>query len=501
MLVALALVLPRAAASVAGRCSFGLLLGVLVVVKVLDSASTRSSTGPSTRSATGPTSGPGRGARRLDRPAGRDRGRRRGRRRWSAYSSWCCRSRRVRLTRAAAGIGGATARALDRAGRRLGAVRGVRRRRSAGRPVASTSAAGLAVDEVQQVRADLARPPDVRRRDRDRPYAGEPGRPAADGAARQGRAARLRRELRPGRGAGHVVLRRASTPCSTTGTRQLRAAGYSSRSAFLTSPTFGAAQLAGALDAAVRAVGRQPARYGQLLGADRLTLTERVRARPAGAPSSTSRPNTEDWPEGEEFYGFDQMYDARNVGYAGPGVRLRVDARPVHPRPLPPRRSSRRRPAARHGRDRPGLQPPPVDAAAAAGALGPGRRRLGLRRDARAGRAVGRGVPRPRRGPAGLRRVDRVHAGHAWCRGSSSSPTRTSCSSCSATTSRTPTSAASDAGHDVPISVIAQDPAVHAADLRAGAGRTGCCPRPDAPVWRMDAFRDRFLAAYGPRPE
>ena len=25
-------------------------------------------------------------------------------------------------------------------------------------------------------------------------------------------------------------------------------------------------------------------------------------------------------------------------------------------------------------------------------------------------------------------------------------------------------------------------------------------PDPDAPVWRMDAFRDRFLAAFGPSP-
>ena len=25
-------------------------------------------------------------------------------------------------------------------------------------------------------------------------------------------------------------------------------------------------------------------------------------------------------------------------------------------------------------------------------------------------------------------------------------------------------------------------------------------PGPDAPVWRMDAFRDRFLTAFGPSP-
>jgi hypothetical protein len=52
--------------------------------------------------------------------------------------------------------------------------------------------------------------------------------------------------------------------------------------------------------------------------------------------------------------------------------------------------------------------------------------------------------------------------------------------------------------HDVPVSIIAADPAVmdRAADWGWQEG-----PRPDAgaPVWPMDAFRDRFLTAYGPR--
>ena len=43
------------------------------------------------------------------------------------------------------------------------------------------------------------------------------------------------------------------------GSRRLRAAGYGARSAFLTSPTFGAGELAGPLHAPVGAVGRQPA--------------------------------------------------------------------------------------------------------------------------------------------------------------------------------------------------------------------------------------------------
>ena len=53
--------------------------------------------------------------------------------------------------------------------------------------------------------------------------------------------------------------------------------------------------------------------------------------------------------------------------------------------------------------------------------------------------------------------------------------------------------------HDVPISIIAHDPAV----IKRIAGwdwQDGLRPSPQAPVWRMDAFRDRFLTAYGPRP-
>ena len=50
--------------------------------------------------------------------------------------------------------------------------------------------------------------------------------------------------------------------------------------------------------------------------------------------------------------------------------------------------------------------------------------------------------------------------------------------------------------HDVPISVIAHDPAV--LDKIAGWGwEDGLRPSPQAPVWPMDAFRDRFLSAFG----
>jgi hypothetical protein len=55
------------------------------------------------------------------------------------------------------------------------------------------------------------------------------------------------------------------------------------------------------------------------------------------------------------------------------------------------------------------------------------------------------------------------------------------------------------ASHDVPVSVIARDPAV--LDRISGWGwQPGLRPHPDAPVWRMDSFRDRFLTAFGPLP-
>ena len=55
------------------------------------------------------------------------------------------------------------------------------------------------------------------------------------------------------------------------------------------------------------------------------------------------------------------------------------------------------------------------------------------------------------------------------------------------------------ASHDVPISVIAHDPKVM--DQIAGWGwQDGLRPSPQAPVWPMDAFRDRFLTAFGSSP-
>jgi hypothetical protein len=54
----------------------------------------------------------------------------------------------------------------------------------------------------------------------------------------------------------------------------------------------------------------------------------------------------------------------------------------------------------------------------------------------------------------------------------------------------------SGANHDVPVSIISKDPQV-ISRISSWHWQPGMLPSPTAPVWRMDAFRDRFLAAFG----
>jgi hypothetical protein len=101
------------------------------------------------------------------------------------------------------------------------------------------------------------------------------------------------------------------------GTEKLRAAGFSSQSGWLTSPTFGGISwLAHSTLQSGLWIDNQQ-RYNQLVGGDRFTLSDAFKR--AGWRTVADVPSNEkDWPEGSSFYHYDQIYDARNVGYAGP---------------------------------------------------------------------------------------------------------------------------------------------------------------------------------------
>ncbi|MBA3780825.1 MAG: CDP-alcohol phosphatidyltransferase family protein [Nocardioides sp.] len=403
----------------------------------------------------------------------------------------------IRLTRVAAEHRRGTTRALTALGIVwvLCAAAGLQAGQ-AGR-VASTSAAGLAVDQVRLVRADL--------RDRRR-FAGE----IATDRMSQAPADRLLKGLR-GKDVllvfvesyGRVAVQDSSFSAGVDavledGTRRLRAAGYSSRSAFLTSPTFGAASWLAhsTLQSGLWVDSQQ--RYDQLLDTDRLTLTEAF-GRAGWRTVSDVPANTKAWPEGADFYGFDQMYDARNVGYQGPefGYASMPDQYTLE--------HFRRRELA------PGDRVPVMAEIDLVSSHHPWTPLPHLVPWAQVGDGSvfdampERGEPSDVvfRDPDAVRRVygesieytmetlvsfleqqpdpDLVlvvlgdHQPHTYVSGD-------------------------HAGHDVPVSVIAQDPAV----LRRVSGwdwQGGLLPGPDAPVWRMDTFRDRFFSAFGRRPQ
>jgi hypothetical protein len=105
-------------------------------------------------------------------------------------------------------------------------------------------------------------------------------------------------------------------PALAAGTQQLKAAGFSARSGFLTSSTFGGySWLAhSTFQSGLLINGQQ--RYRTLVSTDRLTLTSAFRR--AGWQTVAVEPdNTYVWPEGA-FYGYERVYDSRNLGYAGP---------------------------------------------------------------------------------------------------------------------------------------------------------------------------------------
>ena len=105
------------------------------------------------------------------------------------------------------------------------------------------------------------------------------------------------------------------------GTAQLRAAGFSSRSGFLSSSTFGGLSWLAhsTLQSGIR-IGTQRG-YNQLVKSDRLTLAAGVQARRV-ANGRRGPGEQRHGRRATSFYHYDSIYDRRNVGYRGPGFGL-----------------------------------------------------------------------------------------------------------------------------------------------------------------------------------
>jgi phosphatidylglycerophosphate synthase len=362
-------------------------------------------------------------------------------------------------------------------------------------PIASTSTASFVVNEVHAVQADIRDSAVFAKQVRHDRFANTPGNQLL--TALRGKDVLLVFV----ESYGQVSVQGSSfSPAIDAlldnGTKQLRTAGFSARSAFLNAPGFGGISWLAHSSLQSGVWVNSQRRYNQLVGSDRFNLTDAFNR--AGWRTINFAPaDDRDWAEGSSFYHYEKLYDRRDMGYRGPAYNYA---------PMPDQ------------------------------FMYTALERLEL--------------SKPNRLPL-FAEVDTVSSHMPWDRipemvpwnevGNGSifnrTPTLTEPSSfwwhpnqVKAAYARSleyslnalisfvqhygnkntvlvvvgdeqplPIVSGRSTSHDVPISIIAHDPAV----LKQIAGwgwEDGLRPSPQAPVWRMDAFRDRFLTAYGSRP-
>jgi phosphatidylglycerophosphate synthase len=363
-----------------------------------------------------------------------------------------------------------------------------------GAPIASANTAGLAVAQVRDAQSAL--------RDQERfqastsdPYADTPAAQLLTGLRGKdvlvvfvesyGQVAVQGTTFSPGVDA---VLR--------SGTAALAQAGYSARSAFLDSPTFGGISwLAHSTLQSGLWISNQQ-RYDTLVVTDRLTLSSAFGK--AGWRTVADIPSdNRDWPQGTSLYHYDRIYDSRDVGYRGPTFSYsrmpdqytlaafqRLELTPEHDpvmaeidlssshtpwTPLPSMV-----PWDQVG-DGSVFDPMPAQGLAPTAAW---RNRETVRQNY--GRSVQYSMQALVSWVTGLHDNNLVLV---------------------VLGDHQPATSVSGAGanHSVPISVVASDPDV-LARIAPWHWQDGLLPAPDAPLWPMDAFRNRFLDAFGSTP-
>ncbi len=101
------------------------------------------------------------------------------------------------------------------------------------------------------------------------------------------------------------------------GNQRLASAGFSSRSGFLTSATFGGISWLAHSSLQSGLWVDSQLRYNQLMSAKRFTLAEAFKR--AGWRTVDDIPSDDrSWPQGEKYYHYDKIYDRYQVGYRGP---------------------------------------------------------------------------------------------------------------------------------------------------------------------------------------
>jgi CDP-alcohol phosphatidyltransferase len=281
-----------------------------------------------------------------------------------------------------------------------------------------------------------------------------------------------------------------------TGTKQLRKAGFSARSAFVNAPGFGGISWLGhsTLQSGVWANSQR--RYNELVGTHRFTLTDAFNR--AGWRTINFAPaDDRDWPEGSSFYHYDKLYDRRDLGYHGPSFTYapmpdqymfaalqRLELSKTHRRPVFAEVDtvSSHMPWNRVPRQIPWSQ------------VGNG--------------SIYNRIPMYREPDSFWWHPNQVKAAYARSLEYSlnvlisfvqHSSDKNLVLVAVGDEQPLPIVSGQGANHNVPISIIARDPAVLKRTASWG-WVPGLLPSPQAPVSPMSAFRDRFLTTFGSKP-
>ncbi|WP_243742021.1 CDP-alcohol phosphatidyltransferase family protein [Actinomycetospora succinea] len=283
------------------------------------------------------------------------------------------------------------------------------------------------------------------------------------------------------------------------GERRLGAVGYSARTGMLTSPVAGGGSwLAHAtLLSGLWIDGEQ--RHTDLVSSDRLTLTRAFHQ--AGWRTVTVQPGTTGpWPEAA-FFGLDRAYTHDDLGYRGP--RFSWSPMPdqylfsafdrLERGPGAPPTMAELVLTSSHGPWAPLPRTVPPDQVGDGSVFGPEEPQHSFQSILT--------TPTPQVRDDYRRSIEySLKTLYDWTeRQAVQDPARAPVLVVFGDHQASPVVTGPTPDRRIPISIVSRDPAV--LDAVSGWGwADGLTPDPTTPVWRMDAFRDRFLDAYGPRP-
>jgi hypothetical protein len=279
------------------------------------------------------------------------------------------------------------------------------------------------------------------------------------------------------------------------GTKQLSTAGFAARSGWLTSPTAGGGSwLAHSTFQSGVWIDNQQ-RYRSLVSGDRLTLTSAFKKSGAWRTVGVEPGVTYAWPEGQ-FYGYDHVYDSHTLGYHGPAFSWAT---------MPDQFTLKSFTDQEY--KQPGRGPlmaemtfvsshtpwAPIPSLVGWDQVGDGSIYTQQHARARTTAEVWKDKDQIR-GEYAKSITYSIDSLISWVR---TYGDKNLVLVFLGDHQPAPVVVGDGASHDVPVTIVAHDPAV--LDRVAAWNWTpGLEPQPAAPVWPMDEFRDRFLTAFGP---